>query len=232
MKRNKLDYAFSKLKALFQRPEQINSFAVERVEAVANMLKEKEKYHCPTDCRLCCYGAILMSYTEFTSIMLYLQNNWRAEQTQELFRERVGLMQNEQSLLCPFLQEEAVARHCLIYPARPLICRVFGTTASPCAEDITASVLEEELFYQAYNLLYYAHNQFIALSLDEEWALFEAPFAFWCLADSEPESRRFLRFLVAEKGESFKAVFYHQRDKIFFTYSDGRQINLHSLENR
>jgi len=226
MIREKLYYEFNELKELYRRPEHIDSFAAERMETVANMLKDKEEYNCATDCRSCCYGSILMSYTEFTYIMLHLQNNWGAEEIQELFRKRVGLMQNEESLLCPFLQEEMVARHCLIYSARPLICRVFGTTASPCAEAMAPSILEEELFYRAYDLLHYANSQFIALSLDEEWAIFEAPFAFWCLADNDSVSRRFLRTLVEKKGESFKAVFYHQVENEFFAYSGGKKIIL------
>ncbi len=223
MKREKLNYDFTKMKELFQRPEQLNNFALERMEKVAYLLRDKEKYHCPADCNTCCYGSILMSYTEFTFIMLYLQDNWTTEQIGELFRERVGLLQNEESLLCPFLQEETGARHCRIYPARPLICRVFGTTASPCQQPVAPSLLAEELFYQTYDLFYYSGNQFIALNLDREWAVYEAPFAFWCLADDSTESRSFLRSFIEERGDSFRAVLYDQEEKAFFYYSRGRK---------
>lgn len=223
LNRQKIKYDFTKMKGLFQRPQELNNFALERAKKVAYLLRNKEKYHCPTDCNNCCYGSILMSYTEFTSIMLYLQNNWTPEQIESLFRERVGLLQNEESLLCPFLQEEAGARHCRIYPARPLICRVFGTSASPCEQPIIPSHLEEELFYQAYDLFYYAGNQFIALDLDSKWSVYEAPFAFWCLADDSEESRSFLRSFIEEKGESLRTVLYDQEEKAFFYYFRGQK---------
>ena len=107
MKREKIKYDFSKMRGLFQRPEHLNYFALERMDAVADLLRDKEKYHCPAHCNKCCYGSILMSYTEFTFIMFYIQQNWSAEQIEDLFQERVGLLQNEESLLCPFLQEDA-----------------------------------------------------------------------------------------------------------------------------
>lgn len=223
MKRQKINYDFTKMKGIFQRPEELNNFALERMEKVAYLLKDKEKYHCPADCNDCCYGSILMSYTEFTLIMLYLQHNWTPEEMAALFRERVGLLQNDESLLCPFLQEEAGARHCRIYPARPLICRVFGTTASPCKQPVTPSHLNDELFYQAYDLFYYSSGQFIALDIDRKWSVYEAPFAFWCLADDSEESRSFLRSFVEEKGDSLRAVLYDQEAKMFFYYSRGNK---------
>ncbi len=223
MKREKINYDFSKMKELFQRTEHLNYFALERMETVLYLLRDKEKYHCPAHCNKCCYGSILMSYTEFTFIMLYIQQNWAAEKTGDLFQERVGLLQNEESLLCPFLQEDANSRHCLIYPARPLICRVFGTTASPCEQPVTSSHLEDELFYQAYDLLYYSSNRLIALDLDPEWSVYEAPFALWCLADDGPESRSFLRSFIEESGDSFRAVLYDQKEKTFFYYSGGKK---------
>lgn len=223
MKREKINYDFSKMKGLFQRPENLNCFALERMETVSGLLRDKEKYHCPAHCNKCCYGSILMSYTEFTFIMLYLQQNWGTEQIGGLFQERVGLLQDEKSLLCPFLQEDAGSRHCLIYPARPLICRVFGTTASPCEQPLTPSHLEEELFYQAYDLFYYSNNRVIALDLDAEWSVYEAPFALWCLADDCPESRSFLRSFVEESGDSLRAIFYDQKDKTYFYYCGGEK---------
>lgn len=222
--RLKIDYDFSKMQGIFNRAQELNDFARERAETVLDLVRDREKYFCPPGCNECCYGSILMSYTEFTFIMLYLQAHWSREQIENLFRERIGLLQNEESLLCPFLAEEAKTRHCRIYAARPLICRVFGTSASPCNRSINSTHFPEELFYRAYDLFYYGGSQFIALNLDEKWSLFEAPFALWCLADDSKESRRFLREFILEKGDSLRAVLYDQQAKTFFHYARGQKV--------
>ncbi|MDO9536668.1 MAG: YkgJ family cysteine cluster protein [Bacillota bacterium] len=218
-----LGYDFSTLNGIFQRPEPLNIFALERVERVKGMLKDKEEYNCSSSCKQCCYGSILMSYTEFTYIMLYMEKNWPPQKIENFFRERVGLLQDENdgSLLCPFLQEEAGHEHCGIYEARPLVCRIFGTTAAPCQETIEPALLDETLFYQAYDLLYYGGKSFIALNLDNNWAVYEAPFALWCLADSSHETRKFLRELIELQKETYHAVLYNKKDDHFFVYHEG-----------
>lgn len=220
-----LDYDFSTLDGLFQRPEPLNVFALERVGRVLDLLKDKEVYNCSSSCKLCCYGSILMSYTEFTYMMLYMEKNWPLQKIETLFRERVGLLQDESdgSLLCPFLREEAGREHCSIYAARPLVCRIFGTTAAPCEESIEPTLLNENLFYQSYDLLYYGGRNFIALNLDNNWALYEAPFALWCLADSSNVTRKFLRMLIEQRKESYHAVLYDNKDDYFFVYHEGER---------
>lgn len=165
-----------------------------------------------------------MSYTEFTAITLYLQENWPEEKLGELISERVGMLKEDGMLLCPFLNTDAGREHCRIYEMRPLICRVFGTSAAPCEEDISPSHLDNELFNLAHQTLYYSGSQFIALTLDRRWALFEAPFALWCLADNSEEDRRLLCELMEQEGDSFRAVLYDRDENIFFTLKQGKRI--------
>ena len=98
----------------------------------------------------------------------------------------------------------------------------FGTSASPCEQPIIPSHLEEELL-SSLRSFYYAGNQFIALDLDSKWSVYEAPFAFWCLADDSEESRSFLRSFIEEKGESLRTVLYDQEEKAFFYYFRGQK---------
>lgn len=219
--KEKIDYDFCSLSNIFSRPEKLNIFARQRMKAVRELLNDYESFNCFPSCNRCCYGSILISYTEFNYILLYIQEMWSAEEVKELFRKRVGLIQDEKTVLCPFLKEEESREHCSVYPARPLICRVFGTTAAPCEESIEPLYLPENLFYQAYDLLYYVGNNFIALHIDREWALFEAPFTFWCLADEGKRERIFLKKLILEKGESYNAVIYDLGKGKFVVYRNG-----------
>ncbi|RJX25774.1 MAG: YkgJ family cysteine cluster protein [Dethiobacter sp.] len=222
----KIEYDFSSLEGIFQRPEPLNAFALERMERVRHLLRDYEVYNCPPHCKQCCYGSILMSYTEFTYIILYIRKNWSLQKIEKFFRDNVGLLQVNGALLCPFLQEEAGIEHCSIYAARPLICRVFGTMAAPCQEPVEPGDLQENLFYQAYNLLYYSNDILIALNLDREQALFEAPFALWCLADNSEETRGFLRTLLEERKDSFNAVLYDCGQNNFYAYHQGMKVIL------
>ncbi len=222
----RINYPFNSLGGIFERPEPLDNFARERMEEVKRLLQGSEKYNCPVQCSRCCYGSILMSYTEFNYIILHIGREWLPGERDFFFRERVGLLQDDSTLLCPFLREEADREHCSIYPSRPLICRVFGTTAAPCSEPIEQLELEERIFYQAYDLLYYDRDRFIALVLDHEWALYEAPFALWCLADSGDDSREYLSSLVSEREDSFNAVLYDSNKYEFFTLRKGDKIRL------
>jgi len=223
----RIDFDFTMLEGIFSRPKELNDFAIERMEHVRLLLGPYEAYNCPPSCNECCYGSILMSYTEFTYILLFLQKRCPQFKIKELFRNRVGIMQDNGNLLCPFLQEKASSKHCSIYVARPLICRVFGTQASPCHQQaMRPSPLPESLFYEAYNLLYYCNDTFIALELDERWALFEAPFALWCLADNSKETRSYLSRLLQERKDTFNAVLYDSSENIFFAYRRGQRVLL------
>lgn len=224
---NKINIDFSALQGIFHRPKPLNDFALERMERVRLLLGDYEVFNCPAYCKECCYGSILMSYTEFTYIMLFLQQHWPQQKIEELFQQKVGILQESGTLLCPFLREEANIEHCSIYAARPLICRVFGTEASPCQQEaVQPAKLPESLFYHAYNLLYYSNDAFIALELGGGWALFEAPFALWCLADNSKETRSRLRSLLEERKDTFNAVLYDSRENLFFVYSQGKRVIL------
>ncbi|MEW5921642.1 MAG: YkgJ family cysteine cluster protein [Bacillota bacterium] len=217
---------FSDLDGIFKRPETLNSFARQKMLELNYILKDSHIYNCPPACKHCCYGSILMSYTEFSAITLYLQENWSPEQVRELMTQQVGLAKDDGMLLCPFLHTEAKREHCSIYPVRPLICRVFGTTAAPCEEEIVPMPLADELFHLGYRLLYYSGNRFIALNLNAELALFEAPFALWCLADNSETDRRFLCNYLENNGDSLRAVLFDRIRNVFFSLHQGERILL------
>lgn len=223
----RLDYDFASLKDIFKRPEPLNKFAREGMAEVCYLLRESEQYNCPPSCYRCCTGSILMSYTEFTYITLFLQENWSAVSTKEWMQRKVGwLQEGESKLLCPFLNERNPSRHCIIYPARPLICRAFGTAVAPCGEAEPAA-MDEGSFHQAYSLLYYGGGvSFIALQISSEWALFKAPFELWCLADGGENSRAFLCSLLEQQGESYRAVLYDLGEQCFFTFINGEKENV------
>ncbi len=221
-KEKKINYSFSKMKGILERPEPLNNFARDRMGQVKHFLEGRENYNCPSSCKHCCYGSILMSYTEFTFIMMFIQKNWSEDYIEWLLEEKIGLLQEDHRyLLCPFLQENVSKEHCLVYPARPLICRVFGTTAAECGEQIVPSYMEEEILYHAHKLLYYSGEQFIALNLDEKISLFEAPFTLWCLADDSSESRNYLTRLIEKKKHSFQGVLYENKKHSFYVLENG-----------
>ena len=228
-KRKRIERDFSAAKGIFNRPEPLNNFARKKMKELNALLKDQTVYNCAPSCLNCCYGSILMSYTEFTAITLFLQENWSTELLEKMMSERVGLLKEDGMLLCPFLNTDADCEHCRIYPSRPLICRVYGTTAAPCDEAILPSPLSEELFNMAHTLLYYSGSQFIALNLNASWALFEAPFALWCLADNSEVDRLFLCELMEQQKDSFHAVLYDREKQIFFTLQRGEKKCLNTF---
>lgn len=213
----RIERDFAGAENIFNRPEPLNVFARQKMKELNALLNELNAYNCPSSCMKCCYGSILMSYTEFTAITLFLQENWSPEQIREIMADRVGMLKEDGMLLCPFLNMDADNEHCRIYMARPLICRVFGTVAAPCGENISPSPLPADLFNLAHELLYYSGGQFIALNLSNDWALFEAPFALWCLADNSEADRRFLCQLMEKRGDSFRAILFDRSKHSFFT---------------
>ena len=226
----RIERDFSEVNGIFNRPDPLNNFGWHKMNQLNALFKDHSAYNCPPSCMDCCYGSILMSYTEFTAITLFLQENWPPEQLRQLMSHRVGLLKEDGMLFCPFLNTEAESEHCRIYQVRPLICRVFGTTSAPCdVVDIKPSHLENNLFNLAHTLLYYSGSQFIALNLDADWALFEAPFALWCLADNSEADRQFLCELLRQRGDSFHAVLYHRSEHTFFTLQRGEKKCLNTF---
>lgn len=71
-------------------------------------------------CASCCTESVQAFYVEFLSILDYLEKNkidYKERIESHYFNE---LIQNQN---CPFLDER---KQCMIYPVRPLVCRLFG----------------------------------------------------------------------------------------------------------
>lgn len=89
------------------------------LEDMLNSLPEGE---C-TGCTKCCSESVNTSYTEFIRIYEYLEDR------EELFNELIPkifdfyFLEPVKRQKCPFLNESG---RCLIYPVRPLPCRIFG----------------------------------------------------------------------------------------------------------
>jgi Fe-S-cluster containining protein len=216
----KLSILFSDiLDDVAEKPAEMITYAREQMDKVREVLQDMPGYNCPTACNLCCHGSILMSYVEYVSILSRLQERYGREKMGEIYAERLGVLEDEGKLLCPFVNDDRMAEHCGIYQERPLICRVYGTTASPCDEDIVPPPFAEELFFQAYHMLYYVEDgSFIGLPLNDELALFEAPFDVWAIADSGRLAE--LQNIFLEHG-SMRAVICDVPQNRFFTMLPG-----------
>lgn len=216
----KLKFDFEEIAAsVLHKPEDMTEYAKKQLDRVRVLLQDMPAYTCPPSCSLCCHGSILMSYVEYIAVMQCLKERLSDTALLELFRKRLGVLEDKGKLLCPFLNDDKEAQHCGIYHDRPLICRVYGTTASPCEEEIEHPHFPEAPFYHAYNLLYYVEDgSFIGLPLSEELALYEAPFDLWMIADSGKTAA--LMELFAEHG-SMRAVICDVPANRFFTILPG-----------
>jgi len=207
------------LSSILDKPTEMLDYAGEQMERVRGLLQAMPAYTCPSSCKLCCHGSILMSYVEYVHILHRLRENYNAEKLLALFSRRLGVLEEADKLLCPFVEESKEAEHCAIYHDRPLICRVYGTTAAPCAAEIEQPHFPAGAFYQAYNLLYYlADGSFIGLPLSDGLALFEAPFPIWAAADSDKVEE--VLSIFAEHG-SMRAVICDVPANRFFTILPG-----------
>ena len=95
----KINYDFLSLEGIFQRPETLNALPGKNGTCQAN-LRDYEVYNCPSCCKQCCYSSILMSYTEFTYIML-ISRKTGTERIEKLFRDKVGIYKTP--MLCSAL---------------------------------------------------------------------------------------------------------------------------------
>ena len=214
---NKLTFTFKEIhKEVLAKPADMTEYACKQMNAVQRVLKDMPDYTCPHSCNDCCHGSILMSYVEYVGILLGLQTRFTPQELEKLFADRLGILEEEGKLLCPFVQDDREKEHCAIYTDRPLICRVFGTTASPCSiMEIEPAHLPEAPFYRAYNMLYYMEDgSFIGLQLTDDLALYEAPFDIWAIADSGRTEE--LIDLFHEHG-SMRAVICDVLQNRFFT---------------
>lgn len=216
----KLAFNFQAIFAsILDKPAEMTDYAKEQMDRVRRLLHTMPAYTCPLSCNLCCHGSILMSYVEYIHILHRLQEKYGAEKLSALFSERLGVLEEEDKLLCPFIDTNKKAEHCAIYDDRPLICRVYGTTAAPCATEIDQPHFPSASFHQAYNLLHYlADGSFIGLPLPDGLALFEAPFSIWAAADSG-KTEEVLK-IFAEHG-SMRAVICDLPANRFFTILPG-----------
>lgn len=220
---SRLNFNFTKIIDIFFRPSAMEQQALTKMSDVKDLLRDITHYHCSPDCNICCYGSILMSYTEYLNLLCYLRNKWTPDKIENLCAEKLGTIEEDKKLLCPFLNEEATEKHCRVYDARPLICRVFGTTVAPCEELAENVKLPEVKFYMAYDRLYYTpQKKLIGIPVSEYLLLFEAPFDFWCIADSGEQNRHYLLDLIENKG-SMNAVIYDSRAREFFVVKDGNK---------
>lgn len=216
----KIDFAFAGIaRAILDKPASMTEYAGQRVSEACEMLYGMPPYACPPSCSSCCHGTILMSYVEFVHLLHVLKEKLGPAGVEELFAGRLGVLQEDGKLLCPFVDEKKEAEHCTVYSDRPLICRVFGTSASPCAEDITHPYFPDILFHRAYDLLYYTEDgSFIGLPLTENLVLYEATFDLWAVADSGYEAE--LIKILAKYG-GMRSVLYDLAEGRFFTIEKG-----------
>lgn len=211
----KINFTFLEiLDEVKEKPADMAEYAKQQMERVSETLHDMPPYACPSSCSNCCHGSILMSYVEYINILLHLHDTDEDLLT-HLFTSRLGVLEDDGKLLCPFVRDEKEKEHCAIYMERPLICRVFGTSASPCEEDIDHPKFPDELFYHAYNMLYYmSDGSFIGLPLTDNLVLYEAPFDIWAVADSGRTSE--LMDIFKEHG-SMRSVLYDLVGNRFFT---------------
>lgn len=206
------------LNEIKEKPADMANYSKRQMERVKETLREMPQYACPTSCSNCCHGAILMSYVEYINILLNIHEAGGDEKLEQLFSTRLGVMEDGSKLLCPFVRDEKEEEHCAIYTERPLICRVYGTSASPCEEDIDHPEFSDELFYHAYNMLYYmSDGSFIGLPLTDELVLYEAPFDIWAVADSGKTTE--LMDIFKQHG-SMRSVLFDLIENCFFTITE------------
>lgn len=216
----KIEFDFAQIAhAVLDKPAEMTEYALQRMKAACGALSGMPFYACPPACNSCCHGTILMSYVEFVHLLHVLHGKLGAAGLEKLFAGRLGVLEQEGKLLCPFVDDEKEAGHCTVYGDRPLICRVFGTSASPCAEEIAHPYFPDALFHHAYNLLHYTEDgSFIGLPLTDTLVLYEAAFDLWVIADSGHEAE--LMSLFARCG-SMRSVLYDLVEDRFFTMEKG-----------
>lgn len=203
--------------AVIQKPPDMVEFARERTGRAYGLLKDMPPYACPPSCNSCCHGSILISYVEFVNMVTRLDPG----HLETVFAERLGTLKENGQLLCPFLNAEKTREHCTVYRHRPLICRVFGTTAAPCPEEIDHPPFAESQFFRAYNLLYYGDDGgFFGLELADGTVLYKAPFDIWAIADSGNTGALVEMF---RRYGSMRSVLCDLAEDRFFTIEEGRR---------
>ncbi len=214
-----IDFVFTEILPIIKnKPQDMAEYTKKQMSLVNELLHDMPQYACPSFCSSCCSGSILMSYVEYINILLSMNET----ELEHIFSSQLGVMEDGGKLRCPFIQEDKDKEHCAIYEVRPLICRVFGTSASPCQEEIKFPQFPDELFYHAYNTLYYmTEDSFIGLPLPDDLVLYEAPFDIWAIADSGKTAELIDIF---KRHGSMRSVLFNLNDNSFFTMKeDGKR---------
>lgn len=99
-------------------------------------------------CATCCYDGVTASFVEYMNIRRYFSDHLLlTEELKEHIREYV-LNELKEVNPCPFL----VAKRCLIYPVRPLTCRLFGFQSrheqNQRRKTLIKAHVEKETFYR------------------------------------------------------------------------------------
>ncbi len=217
----RIQFPFSQIEdKICDKPQDMKEYAQQQMGLVREKLFNMPAYSCAPDCNDCCHGTILMSFVEYVNIIAHMEN-WHEKSRYEFFKSRLGILEEEGKLLCPFVNDDREKEHCSIYGERPLICRVFGTSAAPCDSDIPHPHYPDRLFYEAYDHLYYMDGSFIGLPLTDTLVLYEAPFDVWAIADSGHTED--LLAIMQQHG-SMRAVLYDtEQDRFFVLTGGGRQ---------
>ncbi|MDW7651387.1 MAG: YkgJ family cysteine cluster protein [Bacillota bacterium] len=228
---DKLQFDFTAIaESVAEKPEDMETYARQQMDQMCKLLHEMPTYTCPASCNRCCHGSILMSYLEYLNMITAIRKRGGIRELKELFAARLGTLEEEGKLLCPFVRDDKGAEHCAVYADRPLICRVFGTTASPCDEEINHPHFPEARFFRAYNALYYLEDgSFIGVPLTDELALYEAPFDIWAIADSGRTDE--LLALFAEHGSMRAVICDVPQNRFFIILPGGGRQYLESIES-
>lgn len=132
-----------------RRPEDEEA-AYQRLEAQVRPVPMAVCDGC-TRCATRCTDGIDLSFPEFARLLDYLQRLPSAT-VERVLRQQKQLPWGEEATvaMCPFLDMES--QRCLVYPARPLICRLFGFAPwLPCPGGREIPPVPEALaLFQAY----------------------------------------------------------------------------------
>ena len=103
------------------------------IDIALDSFTSRENIHCPSGCGSCCenYNPEL-SVSEAEFIACYLLQENRVDE----FHERIKHAEENGIDHCPMYNGDC-AYHCSIYPARGLVCRLFG---SACSKDTSGAV--------------------------------------------------------------------------------------------
>lgn len=160
-------------------------------------------FGCFPGCYSCCETTILMSGHEYRIIAHHIARAWNKESLFDLFAYKLGRINKENYLVCPFLNLANPEKHCEIYEVRPWICRVFGTTAVPC------NLIPPNLRLRVPPEIHEQSSTFFNtyfLRLDKDICLASAPFEGWCIADSSKRNARWLLNSIVNRQYGLEAI--------------------------